>query len=115
MQGAPQTPETLLPKACSVALAHPEDPVAAELASASEGAVPPDHPLPLARRCWGAAGPHHPGHLDISNYRQGVGCGNIISLSVFQRLCVLTPADSCLILVEVCLLLGSPVSWKEQV
>lgn len=89
MQGAPEhgpRPGPLLPEACSAALGQSEDPVAAELANAGEGAVPPDHQLPLARMCVGAAGtvrcpsPWEPRHSELS------GCGgrrSFISLSAF--------------------------------
>lgn len=75
MQSSPKhspLPGSLLPKACSVALAHPKDTVAAELASAGKGAISPDHLLPLARTCLGAAGtclvpiiPWEPQHFEL--------------------------------------------------
>lgn len=79
MQGAPEhgpRPGPLLPEACSVALGQSEDPVAAELANAGEGAVPPDHQLPLARMCVGATGTRQvPRHLGNPNILSCQGAG----------------------------------------
>lgn len=121
MQGAPKhgpQPGPLLPKACSVALGQSEDPLAAELANAGEGAVPPDHQFPWPGCAWELQGPVRcPVTLGTPTFRVvRVRGKKELHLPVcIQRLRVLTPPASCLTLAEASLLLGSLVSWKGQV